>query len=63
MASRECPGFLTFPARGRQIFEKFENSEGPQCRNYNFLSVWTNGSRAGRGSLPEAVFVRSKIVR
>jgi hypothetical protein len=63
MASRECPGFLTFPARGRQIFEKFENSEGPQCRNYNFLSVWTLRGGEGRRPLPEAVSISSKIVR
>jgi hypothetical protein len=63
MASRESPRVLTFTARGRQIFEKFEISAGPQCRIYNFLSVWTIGGREGRRPLPEAVFVRSKIVR
>jgi hypothetical protein len=30
MALRESPRLLKFPARGRQIFEKFENSADPQ---------------------------------
>jgi hypothetical protein len=63
MASRQSPRVLTFTARGRQIFKEFEISAGPQHFVYNFLSVWTIGGRAGRRPLPEAVFVRSKIVR
>jgi hypothetical protein len=30
LAPRDSPGLFTVPARGRQIFEKFENSAGPQ---------------------------------
>jgi hypothetical protein len=63
MASRQSPRVLTFTARGRQIFKEFEISAGPQHFVYDFLSVWTIGGRAGRRPLPEAVFVRSKIVR
>jgi hypothetical protein len=63
MASRQSPRVLTFTARGRQIFEEFEISAGPQYFVYDFLSVWTIGGRAGRRPLSEAVFVRSKIVR
>jgi hypothetical protein len=63
MASRESPRLLTFSARGRQIFEEFEISAGPQHFLYNLRSVWTIGGREGRRPLQEAVLVRSKIVR
>jgi hypothetical protein len=63
MVSRQSPRGLTFPPRGRQIFEEVEISAGPQHFVYNLRSVWTIGDGAGRRPLPESASARSKIVR